>query len=560
MKPFVKPLNTLLARCSPVLLLALGCYQLGVAAPMCEIDPLSHSVTVIQSDSGRGGIGGTGAPVRDVQSLLAASGSGGIGGTGAPQKAPLAGRVLFAYGTVMAERADGNKRPLAQGEPVCEGDAINTQQASMAQLNMADGGKIDIRAQSRLRIDSFTLPEKMDGSERFAASLAWGSVRAVTGQIGHVHKERYALHTPLADIGVRGTAHEVFHVPSALPDVPAGTYNRVLSGGTVLRSGGNALDLSPSQTGFVSFDGQQPRRLEHLPVALVQVSTLALATDWRKQTQNSPSDEPENPVYDKPLQVISLSFDMSAAAPEGSAYVGVSHDLSNNVTRAGGVISRQSNGSVIVVDPNWGLPFAAADTRNGFNFLVGDVTSLYDVGYATVDGVNVVWGLYGNANDVDPRTGVVRAIDFHHFAFSPQGVTSLPVLRGLSGTATFGQLVGASMLTDESGGIGGKVNSLKIGVQFGPQTRITSYQLNATDSQSRTWNANFSGAINLPNFRAGNLPLTVQCQGDGCGSGMGRGSAAGVVIGNVGKGVMTTYGLHTTTGQTTAGAALVTRP
>jgi hypothetical protein len=542
------------------LLLAMA--ELGAqAAPMCTIDPASHAVS---QENGQGGIGGTGAPASSAKALvLASNGNGGIGGTGMPVRVPLAGHVLFVHGNVMAERSDGPKRSLEQGSLVCEGDTIGTQVASLVQLNMADTGQLEVRAQSRLRLDTFILPDKMDGSERFSAFLAWGSVRAVTGEIGHVHKQLYALHTPLADIGVRGTTHEVFHVPTALPGVPAGTYNRVLSGKTVLSSAGSSLELLPSQAGFVVAKDVPPHRLDRLPPALVLPATVPQPVERHNPSQSVQSkvdEEPVNPVYLKPLQTITQYYDWLPKSPEGSAYVGASQDLDNNVVRVGGVISNRHNGSVILVDPDWGLPSAAADTRNGFNFLTGNDTVLYDLESAMVDGVNVTWGLYGNTADVDPATGAIRPVDYHHFAFAPAGLTPMSTLKRLSGTATFGQLVGGTMLTDESGGIGGQVNALSIGIQFGPQIWVTSYQLNATDGQSRNWNAQFNGQASLRDFRAGKLPLTAQCSGDGCGSGAGNGQASGVIVGKSGKGVITSFGLQTTSGQTVAGAAVVARP
>ena len=543
----------------------------AMAAPMCEIDPVSHQVLVLDSDPGRGGMGGTGNPATPA---LIANGSGGIGGTGAPLtpsqadngnggiggtgspiRVPLAGRVMFAHGTVLAENSTAGARKLSQGMPICEGDSVDVGQDSLAQLAMADGGRFDVRARSRLHIDRFILPNTMDGSEQFSATLAWGSVHAITGAIGHVHKELYALHTPLAKIGVRGTSHEVFHVPQALPGVAAGTYDRVLSGGTTLSSSAGSLDLDPSQAGFVPLTGGAPQRLQHLPAALVYPATPQSLGNLLKSTDEAGSAA----IFLKPLNAIAQNVDMTTQAPRRSAYVGASQDLDNNDIRVGGVINYHRNRSVIVLDPVWGLPSAVADTSNGFNYFTSDVTILYDYGFANVDGVDVIWGLYGEGNDVDPGSGAIRNVDFHHFAYAPGGVTPSAVLNTLSGTATFGNLVGSTMLTDETGGVGGQLNALQIGVQFGPQIRITSYQLNANDAQARTWNAQFNGSVDLPTFRAGKLPLTVQCSGDGCGSGTGSGSAAGVIIGNTGKGIITSYGLQTSSGQKVGGAAVVSR-
>ena len=544
----------------------------AMAAPMCEIDPASHQVLVLDGDTGRGGIGGTGAPAAPALAAkgsggiggsgapaipaLAANGNGGIGGTGTPIRVPFAGRVIFAHGTALAENSTGGARSLSSGMPVCEGDSIDAGQGSLVQLAMADGGRLDVRAHSRLHLDRFALPDSMDGSERFSATLAWGSVHAITGAIGHVHKELYALHTPLARIGVRGTSHEVFHVPHAQPGVAAGTYNRVLAGGTTLSSSTGSLDLDPSQSGFVPLGGGAPQLLQHLPAALLHPAVAQTALSQL----NGVDDAGSAAIFLKPLNTIAQNVDMTMQAPRGSAYVGSSQSLDGNEVWVGGVINHRRNRSVIVLDPVWGLPSAVADTSNGFNYFTNDVSILYDFGSANVDGTDVVWGLYGGGNDVDPGSGAIRNVDFHHFVYAPGGVTPSAVLNNLSGTASFGNLVGSTMLSDESGGVGGQLNALQIGVQFGPQIRVTSYQLNASDAQARTWGAQFSGSVDLSTFRAGKLPLTVQCSGDGCGSGTGTGSAAGVIIGNSGKGIITSYGLQTSSGQKVGGTAVVSRP
>ncbi|WP_158613615.1 MULTISPECIES: FecR domain-containing protein [Aquitalea] len=559
-----------LAKLSLLMLALIG--SAAMAAPICEIDPVSHKVLVLDSDTGRGGLGGTGSPAGPALSAnstggiggsgapatpaLAANGNGGIGGTGTPIRVPFAGSVMFAHGTVLAENSVGGTRNLSSGQPICEGDRIDTGQGSQVQLAMADGGRLDLRAHSRLHLDHFVLPDSMNGSERFSATLAWGSVHAITGAIGHIHKELYALYTPLAQIGVRGTSHEVFHVPQALPGVAAGTYNRVLAGGTTLTSSTGSLDLDPSQSGFVPLGGGAPQLLQHLPSALMHPTAAQAVINQL----NSVDDSGSAAIFLKPLNTIVQNVDMTTQAPRGSAYVGSSQDLDGNDVRVGGVINHRRNRSVIVLDPVWGLPSAVADTSNGFNFFTDDVSILYDFGFAKVDGADVIWGLYGGGNDVDPGSGAIRNVDFHHFVYAPGGVTPSAVLNNLSGTATFGNLVGSTMLSDERGGAGGQLNALQIGVQFGPQIRVTSYQLNASDSQARTWNAQFNGSVDLPTFRAGKLPLTVQCSGDGCGSGTGAGSAAGVIIGNSGKGIITSYGLQITSGQKVGGAAVVSRP
>ena len=73
----------------------------------------------------------------------------------AEARATDAGRVLFATGSVTAEREP--PAALAKGDTVVVGDTIATGEAARAQLLMLDGAKIAIRPNSRFRL--LSIPE-----------------------------------------------------------------------------------------------------------------------------------------------------------------------------------------------------------------------------------------------------------------------------------------------------------------------------------------------------------------------------------------------------------------
>ena len=217
----------------------------------------------------RQGIGGTGSPVMN----------GGIGGTGSPAMnsgvggtgvkindkstdIALAGNVIFVAGKVEAEH-QGKIRLLAKGATVRVGDTLKSAAGSMLQLRMADGGTIVLRPESQLVIESFVYKGIQDGSEHISLALLNGGFRAVTGEIGHLHKDNYSIHTPNARIGIMGTDHETVFVPDGQQagqgsDLAPGTYNHVISGGTVLQSEKGRLLIKPNQTGFMSLKSVNP--------------------------------------------------------------------------------------------------------------------------------------------------------------------------------------------------------------------------------------------------------------------------------------------------------------
>ena len=211
------------------------------------------------------GIGGTGAPAME----------GGIGGTGLrpdneSAMPTLAGKVLFIVGQVEAQNL-GQIRSLTKGDPVRVGDTLKSSKGASMQLRMEDGGTIVLRPESQLVIESFVYKGIQDGSEHIALALLTGGFRAVTGNIGNLHKENYSIRTPNATVGIRGTDHETVFVSRTPPGqtavVEPGTYNHVISGATMLQSEQGKLLIKPNQTGFAALNGASPIILDKtLPI------------------------------------------------------------------------------------------------------------------------------------------------------------------------------------------------------------------------------------------------------------------------------------------------------
>jgi len=117
-----------------------------------------------------------------------------------------AARVEFAIGSVSALAADGRERALAKGAEINAGDTIQTMDGR-AQLRFSDGGYISLQPNTRFKVEEFSFNGKADGSEKGFFSLVKGSLRAITGAIGHTNKNAYRVNTPVATIGIRGTEY-----------------------------------------------------------------------------------------------------------------------------------------------------------------------------------------------------------------------------------------------------------------------------------------------------------------------------------------------------------------
>ncbi len=505
-----------------------------------------------------GGTGGTGI-----------SADGGIGGTGRP--ATLAGRVLFASGRVEAQLPGGAPRALGKGDPVCEGETLNSGAKSLLQLVTVDGATLVLRPGTQLEIEAYAFSGSEDGTEKTHLRLLRGGVRAITGRIGHTRKAAFIIRTETATVGILGTDHETFFVPRPTsgegPVAEPGTYNRVISGGTVLSTPTGSLRIHPRQVGFAGFGRSQPRILER-PPEFLGAPLSRLRRDAPNSSARSSSMEGDvaqvasGSLVVQEVNIFGTPLDLQTylgglfPAPVGGAYVGVQH-VGPSVS-AGGV-TVDNVGSIVLLD-GVALPGSVSSSATGFNYTANPAV-LMERGAVMVDGAHVVWGLYAGGTSLD-GAGQPVLNDYHHFAFAPGGATPDAVVRSLTGSATFATLVRNSSPTNELGGVGGTLN-LSVQVQLGASASLIDYNLSVLDANARNWTGRFTGTAPLSVFGTGGVPLNVTCTGGGCGSGLGdpsRSLAVGQLLGAGARGLITTYGLATTTGQVVAGSAVLMRP
>jgi len=549
-----------------------------------------------------GGIGGTGAPAMNS----------GVGGTGLrpdSESAMLtpAGKVLFVVGQVEAQNL-GQIRPLTKGDIVRVGDTLKSSKGASLQLLMDDGGTIVLRPESQLVIESFVYKGVQDGSEHMALVLLSGGFRAVTGDIGHLHKENYSIRTPNATVGILGTDHETVFVSATQPGqvaaVEPGTYNHVISGATVLQSEKGKLLIKPNQTGFAPLNGTAPIMLDK-PLSIFgnlkanpeergeQHGDMNNANQDRKgnsgssdsnsgtgQNSNgsiSGTDQSSrggnnagsisgaeqnsgNPIPDtgqnkivQPDLLGNTSLDLdtletdSVPAPSGSAVVGAQ--------MAGGLLvvgSAQAGNPGVTLLAEDKVPVTYSNNATGFNY-IADEGSPINKESTYVDGVKVTWGIYTGGIAFD-TSGNAITINFHPFAYVNGGATPPSVVSAIGGTATFSNMVDYTKPVTESGTLGGNV-TLNVGINLGTAT-LTSYNLAVTDANSRNWIGALSAPVPLSTFANG-TPLAVTC---GACTGTASGSAVGLLFGPNAKGLISSYVFRTTTGQAVVGAAIMSRP
>jgi hypothetical protein len=162
-------------------------------------------------------------------------------------------KVWRLSGTVTAEPgATAHPRKLQIGDTVYVGEQIQAEANSEAVFQTADSGYIALRPGGVFLVEQFAA-NKQD-SDNISIRLFQGGLRLLTGWIGKLNPKGYRVATPSATIGIRGTDHEPYVVSNELAlslKQPAGTYDKVNSGATVLEVSSKSVGIEPGRVGFV---------------------------------------------------------------------------------------------------------------------------------------------------------------------------------------------------------------------------------------------------------------------------------------------------------------------
>jgi hypothetical protein len=181
-----------------------------------------------------------------------------------------AGIIQNVLGEARVSQRSGLERPAQKGVQLYEGDTVTTGARSNMQIRMIDEAMIWLSPNSSLKIDEYSYARQGGGRDQAALRLTIGGLRTVTGQIGSIRRDDYALRTPNSVIGIRGTDFQVLFIGatrrSSEPNAAAGTYNRVYVGATALSANGVTVTIPQGQAGFAALDpGAPPQLLQNVP-------------------------------------------------------------------------------------------------------------------------------------------------------------------------------------------------------------------------------------------------------------------------------------------------------
>jgi len=196
--------------------------------------------------------------------LALAQGGPAAGSADSADAPVLAGKVALAEGDVRISDVRRQIRIPKVGDPVYKGERIVTGADGEVHIDTEDGGYIGVRPSTNMSIEDFRAEGGPD--DRFILDLLQGSFRSITGWIARVNRQSYAVRTTTATIGVRGTEHEPLVIPEGSSEGEPGTYDRVHSGETEIRTPQGTVGVKANQAGFAPRRGAvRPRVLDRVP-------------------------------------------------------------------------------------------------------------------------------------------------------------------------------------------------------------------------------------------------------------------------------------------------------
>jgi len=124
---------------------------------------------------------------------------------GASWAAQVAGTIVQLSGPLLAKKADGAVRILSMRSEVESGDTLVTEKNTYAMVKFIDNSEITLKPLTTFKVENFSYDAAKPDGDQASFSLVKGGLRSVTGLLGKRNKEKFAMKTPSATIGIRGT-------------------------------------------------------------------------------------------------------------------------------------------------------------------------------------------------------------------------------------------------------------------------------------------------------------------------------------------------------------------
>ena len=193
-----------------------------------------------------------------------------------------AGEITFVSGEAWIERGE-KTLSISTGDEVEEGDAIITRATGRVRVRMESGDQFALNPNTRFRVDEFRPPEARDADApatqkgRGFYSLFRGSLQGISAALGPRTLGNFRLNTPVATMGIRGTAYELY-LAQDISGVQSGFYVKVTEGSVTLQNAAGTLVVEAGQTAFVANSATMPALIDSLPAELAGTTPVTTGT------------------------------------------------------------------------------------------------------------------------------------------------------------------------------------------------------------------------------------------------------------------------------------------
>lgn len=180
--------------------------------------------------------------------------------------AQVAGVVVQVSGPMSARSPSGAVKPLQAKSEVESGDTLVTAAGAYAVVRFIDNSELALKPGTTVTIDQFSFDEARPDADRAAYTLVKGGLRSISGLLGKRNKEKFAMKTPSATIGIRGTTFFLEYLSGkgdldASPGLEPGLHVHVSTGGISIVNGAGEFRYDPGQFGFIRDDKTRPVKM-----------------------------------------------------------------------------------------------------------------------------------------------------------------------------------------------------------------------------------------------------------------------------------------------------------
>ncbi len=187
--------------------------------------------------------------------------------------ADIVGHITTLNGQGWLLHPDESRQKLFTGQEVHQGDIVLTGYQSHTKVEFLDGSSFALNQNSRIEINEYQW-NSQNKSGRSIVNFLKGAFRAVSGLIAKYTPDNYAVITPVATIGVRGTyfgarmcQQEICKVQLADKNITLseGIYIGVLQGKIVSKSKGKETVINQGETYYQKNALSEAKPISNIP-------------------------------------------------------------------------------------------------------------------------------------------------------------------------------------------------------------------------------------------------------------------------------------------------------